>query len=120
VQENLDFSRLTLFYTIPMFDINLESRTFTYNSSDLTNVAGVPAMVLWANGEMRSVGFLNYEAGKRDFWIDVIATDSGSPPLTTYFRANISVVGMILDSVVLVVLKNRARSVPARWNVRYE
>ena len=89
--DRMDFRRFELIYTLPMWDINGETCTFSYNSSDLTNTTGEQAVALWTNGELRSVGWLDYYQGKDLLWIDVIATDNGVPPLSSYFRLNLTV-----------------------------
>ena len=93
VVENLDYTRSPLFYTLPMYDINGQPDTFAVANSDVTNATGFPSIALWSNGELRVVGLLNYLAGKVTFWIDVVATNNGVPPLSTYFRINITLLG---------------------------
>ena len=92
--DNLDWARAQAFFTLPWYDLNNDSVTFTLADSNLTDLAGDVAYRLDTDGTMRVIQPVDALVDPTEYYMVVNMTDSGVPPLSTIFRVNITLKGM--------------------------
>jgi hypothetical protein len=89
--DDLDFARSQVFYTLPWYDINNDSVTFSMIEGHVTNLAGQTAIELMPNGDLQAKALLNYFVDYREYYMVINMTDSGADPIQwTVFRVNIT------------------------------